>query len=120
MIAPMLTAFIESFGTRGILVIVSVIFALFIVIPLIFVAFAIRKAKGNAEKDYTPYHLMEPEERLLMLQALRTKELISDEELEKKRKNIMRELHEVKETQSEKRSEEPSPTPPRQNTSPQP
>lgn len=85
-------AFLQALGAAELLIIVSLILALFIIIPLIFVAIAIVKAKKSSEKDYVPYHLMEPEERLLMLQGLRAKELIGEEEYEKKRQNILREL----------------------------
>ena len=105
---------IGGLGSSEILVIVAVIFGLFVIIPLIFVAIAVKKAKNSEEKDYVPYHLMEPEERLLMLQGLRAKELISDEEFEKKRKNIMRELDGE---ESEKKEESTPPPVPEESPS---
>ncbi|MDP4647179.1 MAG: hypothetical protein NWS80_08635 [Akkermansiaceae bacterium] len=102
---------IAMLGGKEMLVIVSIIFAIFVFVPLIFVILAIRKSKRNEEKDYVPYHLMEPEERLLMLQGLRAKELITDEDYDKKRKNILRELDGELETKDEEEKEEPSPPP---------
>ncbi|MEP2777506.1 MAG: SHOCT domain-containing protein [Luteolibacter sp.] len=107
-------ALIGGLGSREMLIIVSFIFALFIIVPLFFVVLAIRKSKNSSEKDYTPYHLMEPEERLLMLQQLRAKELISDEEFDKKRKNILRELNES-DTKGEGTSEDSNTLPTEEN-----
>lgn len=100
-------AFLQALGAPELLIIVSVIFALFIIIPLIFIVIAFSKAKNSSEKDYTPYHLMEPEERLLMLQGLRAKELISEEEYDKKRKNILSELDDEEQAEP---GEQASPT----------
>lgn len=104
-------AFLQALGAPELLIIVSVIFALFIIIPLIFIAIALKKSKSSEEKNYTPYHLMEPEERLLMLQGLRAKELISEEEYDKKRKNILRELDGDEKNEESEAPQEPEETP---------
>lgn len=98
-----------SLGSMEMFIIVSFIFALFIIVPLILITIAFRKSKKNEVKDITPYHLMEPEERLLMLQGLRAKELISEEEFDKKRKNILRELD--GEQDEEEKESSPPPLP---------
>lgn len=103
-------AFLQALGAQEIMIIVSAIFALFIIVPLIFVAVAIKRSKASAEQDYTPYHLMEPEDKLIMLQGLRAKELISEEEFDKKRKNILRELDDAENKSESKPPQAPGET----------
>lgn len=109
---PALTPIIAALDRQEIFIIVSLLFLIIVTTPLIFVILAIRKSKKNQEPDYIPYHLMEPEDRLLMLQGLRTKELISEEDFEKKRKNILRELQDIDHPKTQ--------NPPTQDTPPEP